>query len=118
MMRRINGLYVNSDWEFDTQRGFFQIIEVLFKMGVGYIVVGHIPVEELDKGVSVETMDEKKLGGLVDKYLDNEWSVLKKSENQKNSKCCDPGGYDDPPYDDEFRPHWGPGSKYKPWIYG
>ena len=24
--------------------------------------------------------------------------------------------YDDPGIYDEFYPHWGPGSKYKPWI--
>ena len=27
-------------------------------------------------------------------------------------------GYKEPPFYDEFRPHWGPGSKYKPWKYG
>lgn len=112
----VNGLYINTDWEFDSQRGFYQVTEILFKM-VGYFVVGHIPETEFGKGVSVETMDDKKLGELVDKYLDNEWSFLKQSETQ-NKKCCNSGGYKEPGLYDEFQPHWGPGSSYKPWIYG
>lgn len=113
-MRRINGLYVNSDWEFDTQKGFYKVTEILFKM-VGYTIVGHIPDTELDE--SVESMDEKKLGKLVDKYLDKEWSFLKQSETPK-STCCKSGGYKEPGLYDEFQPLWGPGSSYKPWIYG
>lgn len=36
----------------------------------------------------------------------------------KKKRCFDQGGYDDPPFYDEYRPFWGPGSKYKPWKYG
>ena len=116
-MRSINGLNVNSDWGFDTQRGFYPIYEILFKVGDGYIVVGNIPEKELDKDRCVETVDEKKLGELVDKYLNTEWSFLKQSETL-NKKCCNSGGYKEPGLYDEFQPHWGPGSSYKPWIYG
>lgn len=41
-----------------------------------------------------------------------------KNKDKKQKKIWEQGGYDDPPYDDEFRPLWGPGSSYKPWIYG
>lgn len=40
------------------------------------------------------------------------------NKDKKKKKIFDQGGYDDPPFYDEFRPFWGPGSKYKPWIYG
>lgn len=36
---------------------------------------------------------------------------------KKKKRCFEQGEYDDPPFYDEFRPFWGPGSKYKPWIY-
>ena len=41
------------------------------------------------------------------------------NENKKvktEKKPWEDKGYDDPPFYDEFRPFWGPGSKYKPWI--
>ena len=40
----------------------------------------------------------------------------KETVKKKKKGCFDQGGYDDPPFYDEFRPLWGPGSKYKPWI--
>ena len=46
--------------------------------------------------------------------------ILKKGETTtpKKSKILFWGEYDEPGIYDEFRPHWGPGSKYKPWIHG
>ncbi len=41
-----------------------------------------------------------------------------KTVKKKKKKLWEDSGYDDPPFYDEFRPFWGPGSKYKPWIYG
>lgn len=58
-------------------------------------------------------MKELKVG---DTIKDGMCSREKKDKKQK--KIWEQGGYDDPPYDDEFRPLWGPGSSYKPWIYG
>lgn len=40
------------------------------------------------------------------------------NKDKKQKKIWEQGGYDDPPFYDEFRPFWGPGSSYKPWIYG
>lgn len=43
------------------------------------------------------------------------------SENKKvktEKKPWEDKGYDDPPFYEEFRPIWGPGSSYKPWING
>ena len=59
-------------------------------------------------------MEEKKTLGLEDPDVDVE-STEKTVKKEK--WCFDQGGYDDPPFYDEFRPFWGPGSKYKPWIY-
>lgn len=39
-------------------------------------------------------------------------------DKKRKKKPWEDSGYDDPPFYDEFRPFWGPGSKYKPWIYG
>lgn len=44
--------------------------------------------------------------------------VETKDKTVKKKKLWEDSGYDDPPFCDEFRPHWGPGSKYKPWING
>lgn len=44
--------------------------------------------------------------------------VETKDKTVKKKKLWEDSGYDDPPFYDEFRPHWGPGSKYKPWING
>lgn len=85
-------------------------------MGKKNKMVGFIPVEEIGSEEILKTMDEGKLETLVDIYLFPEWKHIKKSKNQK--KIWDQGGYDEPPFYDEFRPHWGPGSSYKPWIYG
>jgi len=41
-----------------------------------------------------------------------------KNKDKKKKMIWEDSGYDDPPYDEEFRPLWGPGSSYKPWIYG
>ena len=39
------------------------------------------------------------------------------SENKiRKEKILYHSEYDDPGIYDEFYPHWGPGSKYKPWI--
>lgn len=45
---------------------------------------------------------------------------LKKGETKstKKSKILFCSEYDDPGIYEEFRPHYGPGAKYKPWIYG
>ena len=37
---------------------------------------------------------------------------------KKNRKVHFHSYYDEPGVEDEFGPLWGPGSKYKPWIYG
>ena len=39
-------------------------------------------------------------------------------KNKKGKKILLHSEYDDPGIYEEFRPHWGPGSSYKPWIYG
>ena len=39
-------------------------------------------------------------------------------ENKKGKKRLLHDNYDDPSIYEEFRPLWGPGSSYKPWIYG
>ena len=36
----------------------------------------------------------------------------------KKGKILFRSEYDDPGIYEEFAPHWGPGSQYKPWIYG
>ena len=41
-----------------------------------------------------------------------------KNRKEKKEKILYHSEYDDPGIYDEFYPHWGPGSKYKPWIYG
>ena len=43
-------------------------------------------------------------------------SEKKKRKEKKKKRCWEDRGYKDPPFYDEFRPFWGPGSKYKPWI--
>ncbi len=42
----------------------------------------------------------------------------KNKNEQREKRPWEDWGYDDPPFYDEFWPIWGPGSKYKPWIYG
>ena len=42
----------------------------------------------------------------------------KNRKEKKKKRCWEDRGYKDPPFYDEFRPFWGPGSKYKPWING
>ena len=44
--------------------------------------------------------------------------VVETKNKVKKKKLWEDSGYDDPPFYDEFRPFWGPGSKYKPWKYG
>ena len=46
--------------------------------------------------------------------------VVEKTDKtvKKKSKILFHSEYDDPGIYEEFKPHWGPGSKYKPWIYG
>ena len=61
-------------------------------------------------------VEEKETVGLDDP--DVVVGTKNKSVKKKKKRCFDQGGYDDPPFYDEFRPFWGPGSKYKPWIYG
>lgn len=61
-------------------------------------------------------MEGKKTMGLEDPDVVVE--TKNKSVKKKKKRCFDQGGYDDPPFYDEFRPFWGPGSSYKPWIYG
>ena len=59
-------------------------------------------------------MEGKKTMGLEDPDV----VVETKDKTVKKKKLWEDNGYDDPPFYDEFRPFWGPGSKYKPWIYG
>jgi len=59
-------------------------------------------------------VDEKKTLGLEDPDV----VVETKDKTVKKKKLWEDSGYDDPPFYDEFRPFCGPGSKYKPWIYG
>jgi len=40
------------------------------------------------------------------------------NKDKKRKKKPWERSYKDPPFYDEFTPFWGPGSKYKPWIYG
>lgn len=42
----------------------------------------------------------------------------KNNQKEKRTKILFHSEYDDPGIYEEFAPHWGPGSKYKPWIYG
>ena len=41
-----------------------------------------------------------------------------KNRKEKKEKILYHSEYDDPGIYDEFGPLWGPGSSYKPWIYG
>lgn len=41
-----------------------------------------------------------------------------KTVRKKKKRCWEDREYNEPPFYDEFRPFWGPGSMYKPWIYG
>jgi|GEM_PF-5423854 len=52
-----------------------------------------------------------------DTIKDGMCSGENKDKKRKKNPWED-SGYDDPPFYDEFRPFWGPGSSYKPWIYG
>ena len=58
--------------------------------------------------------ENKKTLGLEDPDV----VVETKDKTVKKKKLWEDSGYDAPPFYDEFRPFWGPGSKYKPWIYG
>lgn len=51
-----------------------------------------------------------------DTIKDGVCSNENKNRKRKNKRCWEDRGYKDPPFYDEFRPFWGPGSKYKPWI--
>ena len=59
-------------------------------------------------------MEGKKTMGLEDPDV----VVETKDKTVKKKKLWEDSGYDDQPFYDEFRPFWGPGNKYKPWIYG
>ena len=61
-------------------------------------------------------VEEKETVGLDDPDVVVETKI--KSVKKKKKRCFEQGGFDDPPFYDEFRPFWGPGSKYKPWKYG
>ena len=52
--------------------------------------------------------------------MDEEKIILKKGETKptKKSKIQFHSEYDEPGIYEEYRPYWGPGSSYKPWIYG
>ena len=45
-------------------------------------------------------------------------SENKDKKEKKKKRCWEDRGYKVPPFYDEFRPFWGSGSKYKPWING
>ena len=51
----------------------------------------------------------------IEKRFDLEKNSIK---DKKGKKILLHSEYDDPGIYEEFRPHWGPGSSYKPWIYG
>ena len=42
----------------------------------------------------------------------------KNNQKEKRTKILFHSEYDEPGIYEEFRPHTGPGSSYKPWIYG
>ena len=56
-------------------------------------------------------MDKEKM---EDTIVDGVCSEENKEKNVKK-KLWKPD-YKEPPFWDEFGPHWGPGRKYKPWI--
>ena len=60
-------------------------------------------------------MDKKRVKDTIENGV---CSGENKDKNVKKKRCWEDSGYDDPPFYDEFRPFRGPGSKYKPWIYG
>jgi len=57
--------------------------------------------------------ESKKTLGLEDPDV-----VVEDKDKKEKKRCWEDRGYKDPPFYDEFRPFWGPGSSYKPWIYG
>ena len=61
--------------------------------------------------------DNMKKEGEKDTIEDGVCSGQNKDKKRKK-KLWEDSGYDDPPFYDEFRPFWGPGSTYKPWRYG
>lgn len=61
-------------------------------------------------------MDNKGIKNTIEDGVCSDENKDKKGKRKK--KPWEDSGYDDPPFYDEFRPFWGPGSKYKPWIYG
>ena len=61
-------------------------------------------------------MDNKGIKNTIEDGVCSDENKDKKGKRKQ--KPWEDSGYDDPPFYDEFRPFWGPGSKYKPWIYG
>ena len=53
---------------------------------------------------------------IMDNKKNEETLKTGQTTTTKKSKILFHSEYDDPGIYDEFYPHWGPGSKYKPWI--
>lgn len=53
---------------------------------------------------------------IKDTIIDGVCSEEHKDKKEKKILLHD--NYDEPGIYEEFRPLWGPGSSYKPWIYG
>lgn len=68
--------------------------------------------------LGVIIFDYMKSNGVKDTTESGVCSNENKNKKEKKKRCWEDRGYKDPPFYDEFRPFWGPGSKYKPWIYG
>lgn len=56
---------------------------------------------------------------MIMKDNDKRFDLVKNStKDKKVDKLPLHDNYDEPGMYEEFRPLWGPGSSYKPWIYG
>ena len=60
-------------------------------------------------------MKKEKINDTIE---DGVCSDENKDKKGKRKKKPWETGYKNPPFYDEFRPFWGHGSSYKPWIYG